>query len=240
MTYQPVNPCTPQDTNPPEVEDLFPGGSTPSNRIDSLSHLCSYGLTQLVMQGALRQVLVQHFADPRNILNATLRTRIEERGGYTTTPASAIYIESLHNWRPEMTESRPGLLIKEHDWEWKQAGIGDMLDGDYRSGRMTFAGLWQGAHTIFALAEEGAEAQMLATEVAKVLLWFRQNLMDQLGLLRFVPVSIGAVAALEESTENYVVPVNVAYVAEEIWWTQVEAPRLKRIEFRTSEVLAAY
>jgi len=119
-------------------------------------------------------------------------------------------------------------------------GIGDITGEDYRSGELTFGGYWQGSHTIFALAKEGAEAQILAIEVAKCLLWFGSEILEQLELQRFVPVSIGEVAALKESREHYVVPVVVAYVVPEFWKLQPDAPRTKRIVFRTSQTLSDY
>ena len=192
------------------------------------------------MQGALRQVLIQHFSDARNILNATLRGRIERDGVWSNTADTGIYIESLHKWRPELTESRPGIVLKEGQWAWQRVGIGDTAGDDARSGQQFFGGYWNGTHTFFALANEGAEAQILAIEIAKVMLWFESEIMDQLELQRFVPVSIGEVSALKEATENYVVPVSVAYVVPEFWVLNPDAPRTKRIVFKTSEVLGGY
>ena len=236
MTQQ----CNPSPPNSTEVEALYPTGSAPEVRIPSFSAVCSYGHTQLTMQGALRQVLIQHFSDPRNILNATLRARVERDGVWSEGADTGIYIESLHRWRPELTESRPGIVLKDHKWTWQRMGIGDKYHDDYRSGLRKYGGYWNAAHTFFALANEGAEAQILATEVNKVMLWFAPQIMAELELQRFVPLEIGEVSALRESTENYMVPVSVAYVVPEFWSLQPDAPRLRRIVFRTSEVLKHY
>jgi hypothetical protein len=192
------------------------------------------------MQGALRQVLLQHFADPRNILNATLRTKLERDGVWSPGTDTGIYIESLHRWRPELTESRPGIILSEGEWQWQRYGIGDQMGVEWRSGKQHFGGIWKGTHTFFAVDNNGAEAQMLAWEVAKLMLWFASEIAEKLELHRFVPVAVGEVAALKEATENYVVPVTVAYAAFETWYIQEEAPRLKRIVFRTSEVFGDY
>lgn len=192
------------------------------------------------MTGLLRQVAIQHFSDTRHILNASLRKRIEDDGGWTPNADTGIYIESLHKWNPEQTESRPGIILKEQEWQWQRRGIGDLFAEDWRSGQQTFHGLWQGAHTLFALGNEGAEAQILAIEMAKILLWYSPRFTRDLGMHRFVLVSIGAVSALKESTENYVVPVNVAYVVQETWHLTPEAPRLKRIDARVDEALKHY
>jgi hypothetical protein len=239
--FEEVLPCGASPPNPPETEELFPAGSAPTNRIPTLSALCSYGPTQLVMQGALRQVLVQHFADPRNILNATLRNKLERDGVWSPDADTGIYIESLHRWRPELTESRPGIILKEGEWRWQRMGIADRGGVEWRSGKQHFGGIWKGTHTFFAVDNHGAEAQILAWEVAKVMLWFASELAQKLELHRFVPGSIGKVSVItQEATENYVVPVSVAYAAFETWYTQEEAPRLKRVVFRASEVLGYY
>lgn len=191
------------------------------------------------MQGALRQVLLTHFADRENILNSSLRQLLAEKGVWGERPG-AFPIESLHNWRPEHTETRPAIILKEGAWNWQRMGIGDSTGDDARSGRRTFLGFWQGTHTLFALGNTGVEAQILAVEIAKLMLWYASEISTQLALQRFVPVSVGEVAALKESKEHYVVPVTVAYVAPESWYIQQEAPRLKRIIFKTSEVLKNY
>lgn len=222
------------------MENQFPTGSTPGVRTCEISALCSYGFSPLVVQGILRQTLIQHFSDHRNILNASLRKRIKDDGSWTPDAKTGIYIESLHQWRPEQTESRPGIVLKEQDWQWQRRGIGDRFGGSVISGQHTFSGFWSGSHTLFALGNEGAETQILAIEVAKILLWYGPLFVSDLGMHRFVPVSIGAVAALKESTENYVVPVNVAYMVQESWHLTPEAPRLKRIQFKASEFLRDY
>lgn len=192
------------------------------------------------MTGALRQILIQRFSDARNILNSTLREQLDRDGVWSSDANTGIVIESLHRWRPELTEARPGLILKEGTWTWQRMGIGDRNGTDFRSGREYFGGYWNGSHTIFALAKEGAEAQILAIEAMKCLLWWESEITEQLELQRFVPVSIGEVSALKEAKEHYVVPLVVAYTVPEFWYIQQEAPRLKRIIWKTSEVLPTY
>jgi hypothetical protein len=52
---------------------------------------------------------------------------------------------------------------------------------------------------------------------------------DELNLKRFVVVSVGALFEIEESKENFGVPVTVSYVADENWKIIPQAPVLKRI-----------
>jgi len=190
-----------------------------------------------MVTGTLRQILMQHYADPDHVEDAVLRDYLEENGAWTPGTDTGLYIESLARWRPELTEMRPAIVLKEGDWSWRRVGIGDYAGADYRSGAESYSGLWTGSHVVFALGGEGAETQNLAYETAKVLTYLSPLIVDELGLHRFVPVKIGALQALKESTENYVVPVSFAYVAEESWSLQPDAPRLKRIVFDVNEML---
>jgi len=161
-------------------------------------------------------------------------------GAWSNGADTGIVIESLHVWRPELTEAKPALILKEGTWNWKRLGIGDRLGTDYKTGTETFAGMWAGSHVIFALGKQGAEAQSIAIEAMKCLLMYQTQISEQFEMARFVPVSIGEVSALKESTETYVVPLTVAYNVFETWKLTPEAPRTKRIVFRASEVLATY
>jgi hypothetical protein len=189
------------------------------------------------MTGTVRQILLQHFADANNVMNQHLRERLQRDGVWQPGPESSLYIESLSLWRPDITEARPALLIKEGDWNWWRASIGDSDGVDWRSGKASFFGYWKGSHTVFAVGREAAETQLLAVEVAKVLLYFGPMIFEQLALHRFVMLQIGALRAIKESTENYIVPVSFGYVAEERWSLQADAPRLKRVHFNTDDML---
>lgn len=223
--------------NSAEIQDLYPAGAVPVDRIPKLSALCSFGHTPRLVTGIIRQILMQHFADANQVSNAHLRAYLEREGVWSSGVTSGMYIESLARWRPELTEARPAIVIKEGNWRWKRVGIGDQYGTDDRDGRTFYAGLWCGTHTIFAIGGEGAETQILSTEVAKQLLYYGPVITDQMELHRWILLEIGAVQALKEATENYIVPVTVAYVAEEAWSLQVDAPRLKRITFNTDELL---
>lgn len=226
-----------EDPNPPDVVELYPDGSVPEVRTGKLSSLCSLGLTPRLTTGAIIQLLHQHFVDPNNVINSYLREALQDRGAWAPGPESGIYIESSSKWSPESMEARPAIVVKAGDWTYQRVGINDFLGEDARSGQQYFAGYWYGSHTMFAIGNEGAETELLAAEVAKVLLWYGATICDQLGLHRFVPVKIGTLSALKESTEHYVSPVVFATVAEESWVTQEDAPRLKRIVFDIGEML---
>jgi hypothetical protein len=216
---------------------LFPSGTVPDDRFKILSALCSYGHNQNLITGMLRQILMQHFVDPEQVLIDSLRRYLETNGAWKEGVTSGLYVEALHRWRPELTEARPTILVKEGKWRWERLGIGNLLSADWVTGREEFSGLWSGTHTLFAVAKQGAETLSLAAEVAKVLLWYGREITLSFDLQFFTVVSIGELAALKESTEHYVVPVDVAYLVPESWFLEQEAPRLKRIVFRASDFI---
>lgn len=224
-----------EPNNPADVEAMFPGDVSPQVRMGTLSALRSLGYTPQVVSGAILQALRQHFCDPANIMNHRLRAYLQREGAWGAGRSSGLYIEVLAKWEPRETERRPAILIKENDWEMSRSVIGGIADEDWRLGVTTYLGMWQGTHTIFALGNEGAETQILAAEIARLMVWFSQVFCEQLSLHRFQMIQLGALSAVEESTEHYVAPVTVAYQAEEVWDLQLEAPRLKRITFTADE-----
>lgn len=232
-------PCGPD--NPDDVTALYPTGTQPDPRVSSVSAACEYGVTQTVMTGALRHAIGIHFSDTQNIVSASVRERIKRNGVWQDkNPATGIIIESLHRWTPESAEQRPAIILKENQWDWSRIVIGDKAAEDSRNGREYFTGHWIGSHTIFAIANEAAEAQTLGWETLNHLKMAQKEISGQLDLQRFMPISIGDVAAMQESSEHYLVPIVVGYVVPFSWSMQPEAPRLKRIEWHLSSVLADY
>lgn len=222
--------------NPDDIEDLFPEGSNPEDRQPTVSSLCSFGMRPYVMTGFLRRLLIQHYADPETIAETTIRTRFRETGAWRAGADTGLYIESITRWRPELAESRPGLVIKRNAWKWERVVIGGFAGDEYVEGQRQFHGFWHGSHTIFALADNPAEAELLANETIAMLLRYSPLVTEEMELHRFIPVEIGALVQVEESTKNYAVPMTFAYVAEENWILETHAPRVKRFTFKRSEL----
>ena len=179
-------------TNPPEVEAEFPAGSVPENRVSSISALCSCGMRPHIMTGLLRQYLIGHFKDPDNIEEPKLRRQITELLAWEPSDAETLephigglLIESITRWDPLKTDKRPAILIKRNAWKWNKLGIGDVVSEDVYTGRITYSGLWSGSHTLYCLAQNGAEAEFISTEVFKVLVNFAPLIRKDMGLHKF-------------------------------------------------------
>lgn len=232
----------PENTNPPEVENDFPAGSEPENRIPSVSSLCSYGMRPHVMTGLLRQLLIGHFSDPANIEEPRIRKHVQTLGSWQPSDEelnnNGIVIESITRWSPNTADKRPAVLIKRNGWKWARQGIGDLSGQNMYTGETSYSGFWTGSHTLFCLAPNGAETEFLTTEVVKFLILFSPMIREQMNLHKFYVDEVGGVGEVQEVTQGYAVPVTVAYVAEERWSVQPYVPRLKRIVFKASDLLS--
>jgi len=228
--------------NPPEVEALFPEGSVPEPRLNKVSALCSYGMRPHVMTGLIRQLLLGHFSDPDNIEEPRVRRQLAEIGMWRPSDnglnAGGILIESITRWQPATADKRPAVLIRRNSWRWQRQGVGDQIGGNVYEGSLSYAGMWEGSHTLFCLCPSGAETEFLATEVVKFLHQFSPWIREQMNLHRFMVSEVGGIGEVQEALQGYAVPVTVAYVAEEAWTLQPYAPRLKRIVLKATDLLS--
>jgi len=228
--------------NPPEIEAQFPAGAETDNRVDRVSSLCSYGMRPHVMTGLLRQLLIGHFSDPENIDDGRVRRMVEELGGWKPADnglnQTGILVESITRWNPTNNDKRPAVLIKRNSWTWLRKGIGDKAGSNAYTGATSYTGFWEGSHTLYCLAQHGAETEFLTAEVVKFLVTFSPLITDQMQLMRFFVSEVGGVGEVQEVVQGYAVPVTVSYVAAESWTLQPYAPRLKRIVFKASDLLS--
>lgn len=226
--------------NPPEIEAMFPDGSAPETRLSTISSLCSYGMRPHVMTGLLRQLLISHFCDPDNIEEARLRKYAKTSGGWKPVDGglngSGFLIESITRWKPTMADAGPAILIRREKWSWRKINIGNKSGEDLTTGTKYYSGQWQGAHTLMCRSQNGAEVEVLTTEVVKFLLHYSPLIITQMNLMSFYVAEVGAIEEPKEVAKGYAVPVTVAYVAEENWSLQPYAPRLKRIVLRASDL----
>jgi hypothetical protein len=139
-----------------------------------------------------------------------------------------IAIDSSTVWEPALTEHRPALIVKRNDWQHRRISIDNRVHGSSRAdGAAEYTNLWLGSHTVFALSGEGAECEKLAAETYRELNQFAGKMRKALNLMRLEMVSIGALAKLEEASENFAVPLNIGYAFSESWIVHPNAPPLR-------------
>jgi hypothetical protein len=179
-----------------------------------------------LLTGIFRDVLMRHFYSVGNIEEPDLRELVWKEGETTS-----ILIESVHRWRPELTEHRPAVLIKRNTLQNMRRGIGDRQQGNPVDafGDEHYATFWVGSHTMFCLGGSGAQAELLGTEVQRELTEFGPAIRQALDILRVQVMQMGAVTGLEEARENWVVPVTVGYGYSEQWRLTQIAPKLNAV-----------
>jgi len=192
-------------------------------RLSAVAELLDY---PILLTGFFRDHFTRHFASTATIEQDSLKHLIWKDG-----ERSAILIESVHRWDPRTTGLRPAILISRNSMKNRRAGIGDLKQtpGVDMQGNQHFLTMWVGSHTLFCLGGTGAQAEALATEVRRELTEFARRILETFCLLRFQVVEVGPISELEESTENFVVPVTVGWASQERWQLLQQAPRLKRI-----------
>jgi hypothetical protein len=192
---------------------------------ERVSSWCSIAPRPHLMTGFFREWFINHFSKAENIEAKELRGKL-----WKAIPSTDLVVESITQWRPDLTQKRLAIIIKRNDWQIQRVGIDDRLQGsDNINGTVEYSTLISGSHTLFCLAGKGTEAEILAAEVYREMIQFGPVIRQEMGLQRFMVVSVGALFELEESKENYGVPVTVSYVTSESWQLVPQAPVLKRI-----------
>jgi len=194
------------------------------------SAICSLMPRALLLTGVFRDLLTRHFSSRDYIETPELQRLIWQRGEQTN-----ILIEVIHRWVPVLTEKRAAVIIKRNTYANRRLGIGDRLQMPLAdmSGDPHYSTFWVGSHTLFCLGGSGAQAELLATEVQREMTGFGPVIQRTLRLHRFSVTEVGAIAELEEATENFVVPVTVGYAYEQNWLIRQQAPTLRSVSLST-------
>jgi len=196
------------------------------------------------MTGIVVHILRQHFADERNFEQDTFRENPYEAipdtpwSSYRWRPTdrTGIKIESINKWRPKESNWSPALIVKRNKWAVQRRGINDMMQGTLAAdGFDRYATFMSGSHTIFCVADEAGEAELLAQEVYTTLISFGPVIRRNLDLHQFLVMEVDSVMLMaEEATERFVVPVSIAYAHEVAWVLTQDVPRLRRITISTN------
>ncbi len=190
--------------------------------------LCGSVYRQNILTGIMLTWLAQHFSRSDRIIETGIKHRVWD----PDFEKSKIQILPVEEWKPQTTEQRPALLAKRGNLKFVRYGIDNRLigGGGRDSVRRVHVGAMQGTHTIFCVAGEGGEAEQLSAEVSQELMKFAPIVRHWLAMLRVELVSIGPLSKLEEASENFVVPVDIAYAFDQEWeLLSLDDPFLKEI-----------
>ena len=199
---------------------------------NSVASICATGQRPLLMTGAIVQWLRQHFSSGTNLEDHELNLPNTE---YVWTPnreTSKISIESYTRWDPSLVENRPALIVKRNAWQFIRLGIANRSMGEARKdGSRVYTNAWAGSHTIFVIAGEGAECEKLVAEVYRELNQFSPVMRNSLNLAKLQLAEIGEMRLLEEASENFIVPISLAYAFFEDWKITSSSPPLRGAKY---------
>jgi hypothetical protein len=134
-------------------------------------------------------------------------------------------------------QRRPGLYVKRNGLQPKKLAIDHGFSGvtkDSQGKLLRVEGnyhsiLVQGSHTLFAVVQAGAEAELLGQEVFELMLQFGPLLRSEMHFQSFETVECGEVSVLEEATTHSAVPIVVGYAYPRSWRIEKVAPWLKAV-----------
>lgn len=194
---------------------------------EKLRTLCDEGWRPYSLTKLLVSILRSHFSNANFIEDSNLKNYL-----WNSADTTGILIDPISRWRPTTTEKRPSIVIKRNSAKVIRQGINDklMMGIGPEGTKDYYATFLQGSHTIFCVAGESAETENLAAEVYRELIEFGPIIRKIMNLHKFIMTEIGELAILEEATENFVVPISLAYAFEEAWEiTEPISSKLKRI-----------
>lgn len=208
-------------------------GTTPDPqfRPQPPSSLCSLGLRPHLMTGILRHIMGEHFAQRENIEEPALQDILWRAGN-----VGNILIESITRWKPSELGERPAVIVARGDWRPERLFPDDQY-GSTAQGDPIFLNIMHGEHTLFCISKSGEEAEILAAEVYNELSGFAHLIRRTLNLTRFAMAGLGRIFEIEEATENYAVPVDVAYANQNSWTIHEHAPKLRSIDLKASVLM---
>lgn len=199
------------------------------------SAICSLSHRRLLVTGLLVQLLRAHFGNPDSIEDDRLRDRLWSDGEVTnaaTPPTGKILIEDSSVWKPQLSGQRPAIIVRPNDWTPKKISINN-ASGNTSEGFVEYTRAYVGSHTVFVIAREGAEAELLADEAYNYLEMFGPQIRPAFHFTMFDTVHKGAPGLVKEAGDYQGVPITVAYAWTRTWVLRQHAPVLKKINFST-------
>lgn len=188
-----------------------------------VSSLCEMGWRPIMITGLFRDMLARHFSEASLIEQADLRRYL-----WSDNERSGILVESVHRYRGDLVGKRPAILIKRNAYASRKLFLND-FSGTNGRGEDSHTVIWVGSHTLFCIHGTGASVEILATEVQRELTEFAPVVRQYLSLAQYAVTEVGAASMLEEATENFVIPITVAWAYQQRWKLQPEALPLRRV-----------
>jgi len=219
-------------------------GLTPESSICSTRHPAN------VITGVLIRLLQEHFANPENMeyngLNEfadleCMRAKTQLQGYIwdSDNTKTSIQIQPVWLYNTQDIERRPGLYVKRNGQRPQRIAIDDggMAANSRRDAQgnvvevrgQYYSQMVIGSHTVFAVGQSGAEAELLGQEVFNHLMMFGPLIRRDMSLHRFQIQEAGEIGLLAEFGEHFVVPIVAGYAFAWSWRLKQVAPWLKSL-----------
>lgn len=187
-----------------------------------MSSLCQMGLQPQLIQGMLRDLLTKQF-QAQNHLAHTIKNYVWRRADNT-----GILIEVKSRRKSTLAGKRPAILIGRNAYTYFPLVVNNLVGMD-KQGNTLSGVMWAGSSTLFCLDTDDLGVDILASECRAILVQNGLTIARALNLFKFQVLEVGAPAELEEEKENFVVPITVGWAFQELWRTEEEAPRLRKV-----------
>jgi len=194
-------------------------------------YLCENGWQPLLITGFLRDLLVRQWSAATNIISPENKQYV-----WSEEQTTGILIESVHRYRADLVEKRPAIMIKRNSFRNVQTGFSGQIFGEGLTAYENEKGaisrhttLFVGSHTLFCIHGTGASTEILAAEVMTHLVACLFPIRQHLGLRQFSVTEVGAIQEIEESSENYVIPITVGWGYEHTWELKLESLPLQDV-----------
>ena len=204
-----------------ETDPLLP----PRMTVPTIDSVCSGMGKGGLVSGFLIDVLRKHFSTPANIEFDELR-----RGVWSAGETTDIVIQSALEWEPTTSGHRSAVLVRRNKLKTVRVSIGNRVHNEATpEGFPKYTLVLAGTYTIFCLAGKPLQAEILASEVFREMVRFKEQLMKTVKLLDFNVEELDGPGLLEETKQHFVVPVNLFVAFSESWIVTSNALPLRKI-----------
>lgn len=195
------------------------------------SAVCSRHMNSRWLRGIILKTLQTHFYFPNHLITPEAARLVGN--GWRADETTGVLIASTSNWKPELTQKRPAVLVRSGDTEsLPPRTYNHAVESDVMTGEREFTKHKQTVLTCVCLGREEDEADVLAHEVDILLDYNALEFQDAFALERFEIQTVTAAKQHPEWREHFaaMVPVLVGFARS--YSLTPDAPRFKRLKFR--------
>lgn len=215
----------------PTPETPFQKDNRGTQSTIDIGYFCDNGWHPLLITGFFRDLLIRQWSNAQNIKFPEMRQYL-----WRDNTSTGILIESVHKFKADLVEKRPAIMIKRNSFRNVPIGFSGESFGSginaYQNekGAITqYATLFAGSHTLFCIHGTGASTELLASEVLQHIVECMPPIRRQLKLRQFSVTEVGNIQQLEESDENYVVPITVGWAYQHTWELKLQSLPLQAV-----------